>query len=396
MSGIYNAIQSYETPENFRKIAQGISQKGDQAVQDAQAAKPQMPSMMPEPKMAALMALLSGLSNNQFRRDDDPFQNYLNAYQSTAQSQYQQALDKWQKQQDQATLTQQNANKQADLWNKNADALDQNRKDDQTAIENYNQRVQAFNNIYNTYSQHPNGIDPNSFQKLEDEAIRLDTLRHSMHLHNASLFKQLQSPVDIYGGKGAKGYYDARDAAAVQRATSDAIREIPARYQSFAPLMDAGTKRTQALLDLYDAADQNPSSDNTSIPPWQKANSSGMTPVQVELGNTFRRHEAYGALVDRMKQKQYDVADANSPEHKAYQNALDQYNANAAQLPRLAARKEAHPSPTQSSFLLQAAQAAVQNKADEELVIGRLRKLLAGQPAKDPKNPFGDLIPATN
>jgi len=372
MSGIYNAIQTISTPQSMRNIANGITQNGNKAVQDALANKPQMPNMMPEPKMAALMALLSGLSNNQFRPDDDPFQHYLSAYQNTAQSQYQQALDKWQKQQDQANLTQQNANAQADVWNKRADTAEQNVKDDQSAIANYNQRVQTFNNAFNAYRQHPGGIDPQTFQKLENEAISLDSLRHSMHLNNGKLFNQLTAPVDIYGGKSAKDYYAARDATDMQKATNNAMARIPTRYQSFAPYIEGGIKKTQDVLN---------------------SNASTPADIQMHLGNTFRRHEALSSLLEQMHGMGYDQADPNSPEFKAYQSAFGQYNANAAQLPLLAARNPGHPSTTQSNFLLQAAKNAVQNNADEEPVIGRLRKLLAGQPAKDPSNPFSDLIP---
>jgi len=59
--------------------------------------RPEKPSMYPRPGTAAIVALLSGLANNQFRPDDDPFSGFMNAYQGVKNDQYQRQLDKWQR-----------------------------------------------------------------------------------------------------------------------------------------------------------------------------------------------------------------------------------------------------------------------------------------------------------
>jgi len=59
---------------------------------------PEQPSMYPRPGAAALMALLAGLANNQFRPDDDPFAAFMQAYQGAKNDQYERAKATWENQ----------------------------------------------------------------------------------------------------------------------------------------------------------------------------------------------------------------------------------------------------------------------------------------------------------
>ena len=54
-----------------------------------------LPPGMPDWKLTAAIALLSGLSNNQYRPDDNPLQIFLDAHHQAANEKYQRLLAEW-------------------------------------------------------------------------------------------------------------------------------------------------------------------------------------------------------------------------------------------------------------------------------------------------------------
>jgi hypothetical protein len=369
--------------------------------------RPAQVSMMPRPGLGALVALFSGLGNNQYHPEDNAYDYFMNGYQSEAGARNKDSEDQWQRQ---VQANQAEQNKNAQLNELDLQRIKNLRDDASSATATKAIWLNKLDTYTNVLAKAHAAGRPFTY----DELVQLEPMFGAL-MRDRPHDDTTDVPLPFKGTdwQQAKSEALARDSAA---ATNTAAQGMPSNSALIAPNLGTGMGRADAFINnaTTDVGSYNQSHGgfgkgpwtatvgnmlSSKLPPtvgfhWEAPGKGGLSQAQTELGEAYTRAETIGPMIQNLEN---DIH-LNGPT-AGKQHALDQLIAlqkkNHEQVVRLHHFVRGGPTEQEAEALTTMADQARQHQANPDLIRNRLHSLLIGHMHVRPGvNPFADLIPS--